>query len=405
MAKDIRLFNTLGRQLVDFVPIEAGKVRLYACGLTVYNYAHIGNLRTYIFEDVLRRTLEYLGYEVKHVMNVTDVGHLTSDADTGEDKLLVGARREGKTVWEIARYYEKIFFQDLSDLNILMPHVTCRATEHIPEMISLVERILENGYGYEAGGNIYFSVDKFPTYGEMAMLQLEKQQAGARIAVDEHKRNPHDFVLWFTESKFPHQEMKWDSPWGVGFPGWNVECTAMAMKYLGEQLDIHCGGVDHISVHHTNEIAQAEAACGHRWVNYWLHSEFLMMKKDRMSKSSGQFLTLAEVRKQGFSPLDYRYFCLGAHYRSKLQFDWQALAGARNARQTLRNRYLDWLEDSSDFGDDRINGYQREFETAIAIDLDTPQTLAILWKLAKDPALGSRQKLGLLLDFDRVLGL
>ena len=365
MAKDIRLFNTLGRQLVDFVPIEAGKVRLYACGLTVYNYAHIGNLRTYIFEDVLRRTLEYLGYEVKHVMNVTDVGHLTSDADTGEDKLLVGARREGKTVWEIARYYEKIFFQDLSDLNILMPHVTCRATEHIPEMISLVERILENGCGYEAGGNIYFSVDKFPAYGEMAMLQLEKQQAGARIAVDEHKRNPHDFVLWFTESKFPHQEMKWDSPWGVGFPGWHVECTAMAMKYLGEQLDIHCGGVDHISVHHTNEIAQAEAACGHRWVNYWLHSEFLMMKKDRMSKSSGQFLTLAEVRKQGFSPLDYRYFCLGAHYRSKLQFDWQALAGARNARQTLRNRYLDWLEDSSDFGDDRINGYQREFETAI----------------------------------------
>jgi len=405
MAKDIRLFNTLGRQLVDFVPIEAGKVRLYACGLTVYNYAHIGNLRTYIFEDVLRRTLEYLGYEVNHVMNVTDVGHLTSDADTGEDKLLVGARREGKTVWEIARYYEKIFFQDLSDLNILRPHVTCRATEHIPEMISLVERILENGYGYEAGGNIYFSVDKFPTYGEMAMLQLEKQQAGARIAVDEHKRNPHDFVLWFTESKFPHQEMKWDSPWGVGFPGWHVECTAMAMKYLGEQLDIHCGGVDHISVHHTNEIAQAEAACGHRWVKYWLHSEFLMMKKGRMSKSSGKFLTLAEVRKQGFSPLDYRYFCLGAHYRSKLQFDWQALAGARNARQTLRNRYLDWLEDSSDFGGDRINGYQREFETAMTNDLDTPQALAILWKLAKDPALGSRQKLELLLDFDRVLGL
>ena len=338
-------------------------------------------------------------------MNVTDVGHLTSDADSGEDKMLVAARREDKTVLDIARYYETVFFQDLSDLNILMPHVTCRATEHIPEMISLVEQILVNGYGYEAGGNIYFSVDKFPSYGEMALLQLDKQQAGARVAVDVHKRNPHDFVLWFTESKFSDQEMKWDSPWGVGFPGWHVECTAMAMKYLGDQLDIHCGGIDHIPVHHTNEIAQAEAACGHRWVNYWLHSEFLMMKKDRMSKSSGQFLTLAEVRKRGFSPHDYRYFCMGAHYRSKLQFDWQALEGARTARETLRNRYLDWLEKPTDFGDDRIDGYQREFETIIANDLDTPQALAILWKMAKDPALGNRQKQALMLDFDRVLGL
>jgi len=405
MTKEIKLFNTLGRQLMDFVPIETGKVRLYACGLTVYNYAHIGNLRTYIFEDVLRRTLEYLDYEAKHVMNVTDVGHLTSDADSGEDKMLVAARREGKTVLDIARYYETVFFQDLSDLNILMPHVTCRATEHIPEMISLVEQILVNGYGYEAGGNIYFSVDKFPSYGEMALLQLDKQQAGARVAVDVHKRNPHDFVLWFTESKFSDQEMKWDSPWGVGFPGWHVECTAMAMKYLGDQLDIHCGGIDHIPVHHTNEIAQAEAACGHRWVNYWLHSEFLMMKKDRMSKSSGQFLTLAEVRKRGFSPHDYRYFCMGAHYRSKLQFDWQALEGARIARETLRNRYLDWIEKPSDFGDESIDGYQREFETIMANDLDTPQALAILWKMAKDPALGNRQKQALMLDFDRVLGL
>jgi cysteinyl-tRNA synthetase len=225
------------------------------------------------------------------------------------------------------------------------------------------------------------------------------------VEVDEYKLNPYDFVLSFTESKFPDQEMKWDSPWGVGFPGWHVECTAMAMKYLGDQLDIHCGGIDHIPVHHTNEIAQAEAALGHRWVNYWLHSEFLMMKKDRMSKSSGQFLTLAEVQKRGFSPLDYRYFCLGAHYRSKLQFDWQALEGARNARQTLRNRYSDWLEKSSDFGDDHLADYQYDFESAIANDLDTPQALAILWKLAKDPALGSRQKQALTLEFDLVLGL
>lgn len=405
MNPPITFFNTLGRREMAFSSLEPGVVRLYTCGPTVYNYAHIGNLRTYLFADALRRTLAYFGYEVRHVMNVTDVGHLTSDADSGEDRMLVGARREGKTVWEIARHYEQAFFEDLAALNIWPPGVRCRATEHVPEMIALIERILANGYGYQAGGNVYFSVDRFPAYGELAMLQLGRQQAGARVEVDGNKRNPADFVLWFTESKFPDQAMKWDSPWGVGFPGWHVECSAMAIKYLGERVDIHCGGVDHIPVHHTNEIAQSEAALGHRWVNFWLHGEFLMMKKERMSKSSGRFLTLAEVRREGYSPLDYRYFCLGAHYRSKLQFDWQALEGARNALEALRQRYRGWLREPGAGGADLAPIYRREFAAAIARDLDLPQALAIVWRMAKDARLGNVEKRALLLDFDRVLGL
>jgi cysteinyl-tRNA synthetase len=399
------LFNTLGRQEMEFVPIEPGHVRLYTCGPTVYNYAHIGNLRTYIFEDVLRRTLASSGYEVRHVMNVTDVGHLTSDADSGEDRMLLGARREGKSPYEIARFYEEAFFDDLAALNVLLPTVRCRATEHIPEMIALVERILANGYGYLAGGNVYFAVDRFPAYGQLARLQLDEQQAGARVAPDPDKRNPYDFVLWFTESKFPDQAMKWDSPWGRGFPGWHVECSAMAMKYLGERLDIHCGGIDHIPVHHTNELAQSEAALGHRWVNYWLHSEFLLLKKARMSKSSGAFLTLAEVQQRGITPAAYRYFCLGAHYRSKLQFDWEALSGAQNALDTLRNSYQDWLPDSTEGSPAEVEAYRQTFAAAVRHDLDTPQALAVLWKMARDPDLGGTDKQLLLENFDRVLGL
>jgi cysteinyl-tRNA synthetase len=304
--KRLVLFNTLGRKELEFVPLEPGKVRLYTCGPTVYNYAHIGNLRTYIFEDILRRTLMRFGYEVHHVMNITDVGHLTSDADTGEDKMQVGARQTGRTVWEIARLYEEKFFDDLDELNILPPHVKCRATEHIPDIITFIERLLERGYAYQAGGNIYFSVDKFQRYGELALLKLDQQVAGARVGVDESKLNPYDFVLWFTESKFPNQEMKWESPWGVGFPGWHIECSVMATKYVGERID-------HIPVHHTNEIAQSEAALDHRWVNYWMHGEFLILKEGKMSKSSGVFLTLQELRKRGFTAFDYRYFCLGTH--------------------------------------------------------------------------------------------
>ena len=405
MDEKITFYNTLGRREMKFEPVEPGRVRLYTCGPTVYNFAHIGNLRTYVLWDVLRRMLAFFDYEVRHVMNVTDVGHLTSDADSGEDRMLLGARREGKTVWEIARYYETVFFDDLAALNIWPPEFICRATEHMPEMIALVQDILDKGYGYEAGGNVYFSVDRFPRYGELVGQVLDQQQVEARVDPDENKRNPFDFVLWFTESKVPDQVMKWESPWGVGFPGWHVECSAMAIKYLGEYIDIHCGGVDHIPVHHTNEIAQSEAALGHKWVNYWLHSEFLMMKKDRMSKSSGQFITLAEIERRGFLPLEYRYFCLGAHYRSKLTFDWAALEGARNALDTLRNRYLDWLEEPSEGGSEDARAYAQEFARVIARDLDTPQALAVLWKMVKDPEMGNSSKRDLLLDFDRVLGL
>lgn len=409
MQREITLFNTHGRTDEVFTPIEPGRVRLYTCGPTVYHYAHIGNLRTYIFEDILRRTLERAGYDVTHVMNVTDVGHLTSDEDTGEDKMLSGARREGRSVWDIARFYEAAFFEDLKKLHIVTPHVVSRATEHIADMIAFIERILANGAGYIAGGNVYFSVDNYPQYPELANLDVRNLKAGHRVDVDVNKRNPHDFVLWFTDSKFNDQEMKWDSPWGVGFPGWHIECTAMATRYLGEQIDIHCGGVDHISVHHTNERAQAEAAIGHQWVNYWLHGEFLVMGNgDKMGKSDPNgFLTLAELERLGFTPADYRYFCLGAHYRSALQFHWEALDGARNALQTLKNRFLDWQEDDDDTTGDPavVERYREDFLDAMFHDLNTAQALAVLWTVVRDERLTPSDKRLLLLDFDLVLGL
>lgn len=418
MDRTITLFNTMGRAEMPFSPIEPGKVRLYACGPTVYNYAHIGNLRTYVSEDLLKRMFSYFGYEVNHVMNVTDVGHLTSDADTGEDKMTVGARREGKTVWEIARFYERAFFDDLRSLNILMPSTVARATEHIPAMIEFVQRLMDRGYAYEAGGNVYFSVDRFADYGALAALQLEELQAGARVDIDPNKRNPLDFVLWFTESKFPDQEMKWDSPFGRGFPGWHIECSAIASQYLGERIDIHCGGSDHIPVHHTNEIAQSEAAFGHKWVNYWIHTGFLIMKEGKMSKSAGGFVTLATLAEQGFSPADYRYLCLQAHYRSPLQFTWEALKGAQSALANLRSLYTGWLEevaagtaDTAESSNDLTmvseeeRAYRDAFESAIASDLNVPLALGVVWKMARDPALPAAQKRSLLSRFDRVLGL
>jgi len=401
----LTLFNTLGRKEMEFSPLEPGRVRIYTCGPTVYNYAHIGNLRTYIFEDILRRTLNRFGYEVKHVMNITDVGHLTSDADTGEDKMQVGARQSGLTVWEIARFYEEKFFEDLAELNILQPHVKSRATEHIPDIIEFIQRLLDKGHAYQSGGNVYFAVDRFPQYGELALLNLEQQVAGARIEVDDNKLNPYDFVLWFTESKFPNQVMKWDSPWGVGFPGWHVECSVMAIKYLGERLDIHCGGIDHIPVHHTNEIAQSESALGHRWVNYWLHGDFLVLKKGKMSKSAGTFLTLSEVCRHGFTALDYRYFCLGTHYRRNLEYSWEALQGAQNGLGNLRNFYINWLHEPGEEANELMEIYRREFNSALAHDLNAPQALATVWKMVRDLKLGNTHKQTLLLDFDRVLGI
>ena len=405
----LKLYNTMGRTVQDFKPINESEVGLYGCGPTVYNYAHIGNLRTYVFEDLLRRTLEYLGYNVRHVMNITDVGHLTDDADEGEDKMEKSAREKGKTVWEIAEFFTKAFFNDTEKLNILSPHVSCKATEHIQEMIDLIKTLEEKGFTYEAGGNIYFSIDKFPAYGKMALLDRQKLAAGARIEVDSNKKNPHDFVLWFTNSKFENHAMMWDSPWGRGYPGWHVECSAMSMKYLGEQFDIHCGGIDHVSIHHTNEIAQTEAATGKKWVNYWLHGEFLVMNKAKMAKSAGNFLTLSLLEEKGYDPLDYRYFCLGGHYRSQLQFSWESLESAKTARGNLSEKVRNLLENGSKKDTASLQGpasvYLEDFRNSISDDLNLPKALAVLWTLLKDKELSDSDKLTLVSDFDKVLGL
>lgn len=406
---NIRFFNSMGRSVEDFCPIDKNVVGMYACGPTVYNYAHIGNLRTYIFEDILRRTLEYAGYKVKHVMNVTDVGHLTSDGDEGEDKMIKSAREKGMSVWDIAQFFSDAFFNDIKELNILMPTVVCRATEHITDMIELVKRLEERGHTYVSEGNVYYDTSTFPDYGKLALLDRQELRAGARVAVDKSKKNPRDFVLWFTRSKFENQAMVWDSPWGRGYPGWHLECSAMSMKYLGEQFDIHCGGIDHIPVHHTNEIAQSEGATGKSpWVRYWLHGEFLVLDSGKMSKSSGNFLTLSVLKEKGFSPLDYRYYCLGAHYRSQLVFSFSALESAKNARRSLIEK-LNALSPSSDWSSavlsDKSVSYIEQFKDYISNDLNTPRAVSVLWSVLKDSSISDDEKAFIVSDMDRVLGL
>jgi cysteinyl-tRNA synthetase len=405
----LRFYNTLRRAVEDFNPINPGAALMYGCGPTVYNFAHIGNLRTYVFEDVLRRALEYSGFRVTHVMNITDVGHLTDDADDGEDKMLKSSRESGMSVWDIARFYTEAFFRDTAALNIESPTITCKATEHIDDMIKLIRRIEENGYTYTAGGNLYFSVDRFPSYGALALLDKQELKAGARIEVDDNKRNPRDFVLWFTNSKFEHQTMVWDSPWGRGYPGWHIECSAMSMRYLGEQFDIHCGGIDHIPVHHTNEIAQSEAATGKKWVNYWLHGEFLVMNKGKMAKSAGNFITLKSLTDSGFDPLDYRFFCLGAHYRAQLQFHYDALESARAARLNMSERVRALCERTKPAAlgsvGDAAGRYLRDFREHLSDDLSMPRCLSDAWGLLKDAQVSDGEKLAVILDMDRVLGL
>jgi len=408
----IQLYNTLNRELETFYPIVENEAKIYTCGPTVYNYAHIGNLRTYIFEDILRRIMEYAGYQITHVMNVTDVGHLTGDDDDGEDKMLKSSRETGRSVWDIAQYYTDAFFKDTDKLNILRPHTACRATEHIPDMINLIMKLENNGHTYTAGGNVYFSIDTFPDYGKMAGLKLDDLQSGARIEVDTSKKNPKDFVLWFTNSKFENQVMVWDSPWGRGYPGWHVECSAMSMKYLGPHFDIHCGGTDHINVHHTNEIAQSEAATGVKWVNYWLHGEFLIDDTGKMSKSKGDFLTLSYLIDKGYDPLDYRYFCMGAHYRSQLQFSFNALDAAKNARLNLKERIRiikDTCNDQSDMKAEELSVKGREylelFNEHVGKDLNVSRGLADLWQTIKDQLLPEQEKLFIVMQMDSVFGL
>ncbi|MEI6806501.1 MAG: cysteine--tRNA ligase [Myxococcaceae bacterium] len=399
-------FNTLTRQIESLKPIIPGQVSLYTCGPTVYNYAHIGNLRTYIFEDILRRTLERFGFKVNHVMNITDVGHLESDADVGDDKMALASQREKKSPWDIARYYEEAFLKDCAALNLQKPTLICRATEHIQEMQAMVQKLIDKDLAYVVDGNVYFRISKFPDYAKLSKRNLDELLEGARVDIDNRKESPLDFVLWFSQSKFPNQIMQWDSPWGRGFPGWHIECSAMAAKYLGEHIDIHCGGVDHVSVHHSNEIAQSEGCFGHQWVNTWMHGEFLVLDKGKMSKSSGSFLTIKSLEEHGFEPLHYRYFCLGAHYRSQLFFSFEALEGARNAFESLKNRVISWkLDPQKGTHPEKATDYLKRFNEALANDLDMPIALSILWEMVKDAELGGKAQLELITQFDQILGL
>ena len=402
----MNIYNTLTRKIEKFTPNEEGIVRMYTCGPTVYHYAHIGNLRTYIFEDILEKGLEYLGYEVLRVMNVTDVGHLTSDADSGEDKMQLASEREHKSVYDIANFYENAFFQDCSKLNIRKPAVVEKASDHIDTYTKMISKMLDDGYAYISNGNVYFDITKTKNYYQLSGKNPDELMVGVRDTVeeDEHKKNPGDFVLWFTTSKFGNQDMKWDSPWGVGYPGWHIECSGISGKYLGEYLDIHCGGVDNIFPHHTNEIAQSEAYFGHKWCNYWVHGEHLNDQSGKMSKSKGNFLTVSLLEEKGYNPLSYRYFCLNSHYRNQLTFTWEALDSANNAYNKLKTR-IKQLDKTPNLSDKKLDYYQDKFKEAIANDLNTSSMITILYDVLKDDELSDFTKLYLIDDFDKVLSL
>ena len=393
----LKLYNTLGRKKQVFKPIKKEQVGVYSCGPTVYWYQHIGNLRSYIFSDILKRVLKYDGYNVKQVMNVTDVGHLTSDADEGEDKIEKAAAKEGKNAKEIADYYLEIFKQDFKKLNIIKPDIWCKATEHIKEQIELIKKLEEKGYTYKTSDGIYFNTSKFPDYGKFAKLNIKKLQAGKRIALGE-KKNKTDFALWKFSEKPGERQQEWKSPWGIGFPGWHIECSAMSMKYLGNHFDIHTGGEEHIPVHHTNEIAQSEAATGKKFVNYWLHGSFLTFSGEKMSKSKGEIATISELEKKGYSALSYRYFVLTAHYRKQLSFTDKNLDNAKNSYKRLKN-ITSGIKD-----DEKTNKkYLREFENAINDDLDMPKALQVLWKLLRDKKASG--KIQTIAKMDDVFGL
>jgi cysteinyl-tRNA synthetase len=403
----MRIYNTLTRQIEDFIPRDENEVKMYTCGPTVYNYAHVGNLRTYIFEDVLEKTLNYIGYKVKRVMNITDVGHMTSDADTGEDKMLKEAEKEGKGVLEIADFYTKAFFDDMTKLNIKKPETVVKATSQIDEYIKIVSRLLDTGYAYISNGNVYFDISKANDYYKLSGLNERELMVGVRenVTEDESKRNPYDFGLWFTSSKFDNQALKWDSPWGVGYPGWHIECSGISMKYLGEYLDIHCGGVDNIFPHHTNEIAQSESYLGHKWCNYWVHGEHLNDETGKMSKSKGEFLTLSLLENKGYKPLAYRFFCLGSHYRRQLVFSYSSLDIAMSSYEKLLNRVKSIKKDDSKVDEDRVYSYKEKFSSSLEDDLNTANVLTILFDMLKDDSLSNNTKLFLVEDFDKVLSL
>jgi cysteinyl-tRNA synthetase len=394
----LKLYDTLTKKKEEFKPLKKGKVGFYSCGPTVYWYQHIGNLRTYIFNDLLKRVLIYNGFKVKHVMNVTDVGHLTSDADEGEDKMEKAVAKEGKTAQEIANFYWKVFRDDFKKLNIIEPDIWCKATEHIKEQIELIKNLEKKGYTYKTSDGIYFDTSKLKDYGKLGSTKFEGLKAGKRISVGE-KKNKTDFALWKFSEEPGKRQQEWESPWGIGFPGWHIECSAMSSRYLGKQFEIHTGGEDHIQIHHTNEIAQSEAAFGKKpWVRYWMHGRWLLYKGEKVSKSKGGLLTISELEEKDYSALSYRYMCLTTHYRKQLNFSLENLDKAKTAYSRLKNKISEFSEDK------KINKkYMEEFEEAINDDLNTPKALQVLWKLVRDEA--AEGKLKTIAEMDKVLGL
>ena len=399
---DIYFYNTLTRKKELFKPIDEREIRMYSCGPTVYKDATIGNMRTNIFQDVLRRVLKYNGYKLKHAMNITDVGHLVSDGDEGEDKMLKTAREENKSPLEIAQYYTKLFFEDLKLLNIETPEIVCKATEHIKEMLEYVEKLVNNGYAYETSTAIYFDISKLDKYPILSNLNLEEQKAGARVDIDPEKRSPYDFALWI---KAPENHlMKWDSPWGPSYPGWHIECSAMGQKYLGEQFDIHTGGIDLIPTHHENEIAQSKGACGKIPANYWMHGEYLLIDGGKMSKSLGNVYLVKDFVKRGYDPIVYKLFSYSCHYRNKLNFTWEGIEAASKSLERLKKGYIVHLKGKDEVDEDVINAYEKRFHQAINDDLNMPAAMGVVWEVVRQDK-KSDKFAKLLLKFDTVLGL
>ena len=402
----MKLYNTLTRKIEEFVPNEEGKVKLYTCGPTVYHYAHIGNIRNYIGHDILDKTLRYLGYEVTRAMNITDVGHLTSDSDSGEDKMEVARKREHKSAMEIAKFYTDAFFDDFKLVNCKMPEIVSPATENIDEYIKIIKTLLEKEYAYLSGGNVYFDTSKLDEYYVLTNHQEDSLVVGAREGIEEdsNKRNQADFVLWFTTSKFENHELLWDSPWGRGYPGWHIECSGISIKYLGEYLDIHGGGVDNIFPHHTNEIAQSEAYLGHKWCNYWFHNEHLLDETGKMSKSTGAILTVTLLKEKGYDPLAFRFMCLNSHYRKQLVFSYDALDQAYATLKKLRNR-ISSIVVEGDVENDKFDFYKNKFVNELSNDLNTANAISVLYEVLKDDTLNGATKVALVSDFDKVLSL
>ncbi|HPY98758.1 MAG: Cysteine--tRNA ligase [Firmicutes bacterium ADurb.Bin099] len=398
----MKVYNTLTKKKEQLVPIDDKTVRMYSCGPTVYSYAHIGNMKAFLFMDFLKRSLNYLGYKVKNVMNITDVGHLVSDADEGEDKMIKTAKSTNKTPWEIAAMYTDAFLADIKKLNIQRPNVLCKASEHIEEMLEMVYKLYDEGYAYETSDGIYFDIAKFPQYGRLSNLDLEGQLAGARVAVNEEKRHPADFALW---KKAPKEHiMQWDSRWGMGYPGWHIECSAMSRKYLGDQFDIHTGGVDHIPIHHENEIAQSDAFLKKQAVKYWMHCEFLQVDGGKMSKSMGTAYLLSDLEEKGYEPLAFRYMCLNAHYGKKLNFTWDGIEAAQKSLNRLSNLVLEHKESDTHIDSNVIEEYKQQFREALQDDLNLPLAMSTVWNAARNNV-KSKSIYNLLMDFDKVLAL